>query len=111
MAAASPPLYKTPRKLKHVGASLRLAVGSSICSDDLHASPVPSGANARDFYLNEVDWKDLPPPLVSHSEFVPLVMVEHLMKRKKDSALGVKFTQRGPGSLKIDEITNMEGGR
>lgn len=43
-----------------------------------------------------------PPPLIGKSDFVSKVMVEHLMRHKKNSALGVKYV---PG----DQITNMEG--
>src|SRR3989338_1802938 len=41
-------------------------------------------------------------PVVVRAAMVPLPLVEHLMRRKKDSALGVKYR---PG----DEVTNMEG--
>ena len=43
-----------------------------------------------------------PPPLIGVSSFVSKEMVEHLMRHKKDSALGVKYVVG-------DEITNMEG--
>ncbi|MBA2729097.1 MAG: hypothetical protein H0U49_13115 [Parachlamydiaceae bacterium] len=42
------------------------------------------------------------PVIISKSEFVPKLMVEHLMRNKKDSATGVKYE-------KGDLITNMEG--
>ncbi|MBS0647809.1 MAG: hypothetical protein JSS10_01135 [Verrucomicrobia bacterium] len=44
----------------------------------------------------------LKPVVISASGFVPKAMVEHLMRNKKDSALGVKYE---PG----DKITWMEG--
>jgi hypothetical protein len=43
-----------------------------------------------------------PPPFIGKSAFVSNKMVEHLMRDKKDLALGVKYV---PG----DSITNMEG--
>jgi len=43
-----------------------------------------------------------PPPLIGKSDFISKAMVEHLMRHKKNSALGVKYI---PG----DQITNMEG--
>ena len=47
--------------------------------------------------------KVLPPaPIVSASDFVPKVLIEHLMRNKKNSALSIKY-------LKGDEITNFEG--
>lgn len=53
----------------------------------------------EDFYkLNQT----VKPPLIGKSDFVPREMVEHLMRNKKDRALGVKY-QTG------DAITNAEG--
>lgn len=43
-----------------------------------------------------------PPPLIGKSGFVSKKMVEHLMRHKKHSALGVKYVSG-------DQITNMEG--
>ena len=43
-----------------------------------------------------------PPPLMGVSRFVSKEMVEHLMRNKKNSALGVKYVVG-------DQITNMEG--
>ena len=43
-----------------------------------------------------------PPPLISCSDFVPRPLVEVLMRKKKNSALGIKW-------VKGDDITNMEG--
>lgn len=45
---------------------------------------------------------DFPPPVIAKSDFISVEMVEHLMRNKKDSALGVKYVLG-------DEITNMEG--
>ncbi|KAG4430356.1 hypothetical protein IFR05_014160 [Cadophora sp. M221] len=74
-------------------------------SDNVHISPVPANASIRSFYLQAVTGGDtaiLPPPMISASEFVPPALVEHLMRKKRGSALGSKFV---PGA----EITNMEG--
>lgn len=46
--------------------------------------------------------QNFPPPLIGKSEFVSKEMVEHLMRHKKDSALGIKYVEG-------DQITNMEG--
>lgn len=73
-------------------------------SDVLTVTNVPVGSDPRRWYLN--DPSNVPPPCTSSSEFVPEAMIEHLMRKKKNSALGVKFqTARIPP----DEITNMEG--
>ncbi|KAL5323112.1 hypothetical protein ACEPPN_007640 [Leptodophora sp. 'Broadleaf-Isolate-01'] len=74
-------------------------------SDNVHISAVPANKSIRTFYLQAIkggDTEILPPPVISASEFVPLALVEHLMRRKRGSALGSKFV---PGA----EITNMEG--
>lgn len=55
----------------------------------------------RKDFLSSEEWKTCP-PVISKSEFISREMAEHLMRHKKDSALGVKYK---PG----DEITNMEG--
>ncbi len=56
-------------------------------------------ANREDFLKLNLD---TPPPLIGKSAFVSKQMVEHLMRDKKNLALGVKYV---PG----DQITNMEG--
>lgn len=74
-------------------------------SDSIHASVCPAGNDIRQFYLEVVREGDLttvPAPVISASRFVPQIMIEHLMRNKADSALGVKFK---PG----EEITCMEG--
>jgi hypothetical protein len=78
-------------------------------SDELHHSEIPSNADPRDFYLDKVKAGDLvvPPPLISYSEFVPKKLVEHLMRKKKDSALGVKFIRLRSYSHRMEEITDM----
>jgi hypothetical protein len=65
-------------------------------SDKLVDAPV--GHGVRKHYLHN----PLGPPLLSRSPFIPRAMVEHLMRRKKDAAISIKYT---PG----DAISNMEG--
>ncbi len=75
-------------------------------SDALHISIVRSYLDLRTGYLEavETDESRVPPPLISRSDLVPRSLVELLMRKKKNSALGVKFlSKRG------DEITDMEG--
>lgn len=54
----------------------------------------------RKVFLKE--YLKFPGPVISCSEFVPKELVEHLMRKKKNTAIGVK-------SRDGDEITNMEG--
>lgn len=86
---ADPKLFKCPPDLS---------------SDVLVVSPVPASASPRDFYLK--NYHLVPPPLISISEFIPKPLAEHLMRNKKDSALGQKFVE---GGKHADDITNMEG--
>ncbi|KAH8794272.1 hypothetical protein F5882DRAFT_398085 [Hyaloscypha sp. PMI_1271] len=92
-------------KLKSIHLSLP-ASATGHRSDELHASPIPAHVGPRKFYLDEVKKGNLivPPPLISCSEFVPRKLVELLMRKKKDSALGIKFVPN-----RNDEITDMEG--
>ncbi|KAG9233369.1 hypothetical protein BJ875DRAFT_485221 [Amylocarpus encephaloides] len=78
-------------------------------SDTTHPSPVPSHKDIRDFYLSDANSPLVPPPLISHSPFIPKPLIEHLMRRKKNSALGVKFVHQNLAHRPVDEITNMEG--
>lgn len=81
-------------------------------SDALHPSSILANEKFRSCSLEAVrpsprDTENLgdfipPPPLISCSNFVPRSLVELLMRKKKSSALGVKW-------VKGDEITNMEG--
>lgn len=75
---------------------------SNINSSELvTASSVNFHLRSRlDFFDPAAKWR-APPPLVACSHFVPPPLVAHLMRLKKDSALGVKYR---PG----DHITNME---
>lgn len=74
-------------------------------SSGLFKSAVPTVAlEPRKWYLQ--NYKNCPPPWISHSHFVPANMVTHLMRNKKDSALGVKFIRR---EHKPEQISNMEG--
>ncbi|KUJ19247.1 uncharacterized protein LY89DRAFT_780236 [Mollisia scopiformis] len=76
-------------------------------SDELHVCFIPSKPDFRRSCLEAVgrDESKLPPPLISCSDFVPRRLVELLMRKKKDSALGVKFLHTKKG----DQITDMEG--
>jgi hypothetical protein len=80
-------------------------------SSSIHPSPIPSKSDPRAFYLAKIKSGDVivPPPLISSSEFVPRKLVELLMRRKKDTALGVKFSRSFGSKGGWDEITNMEG--
>jgi len=80
----------------------------ALCSDILVTSPVPTNSSPRNFYLKNLSL--VSPPLISASSFVPRNMIEHLMRNKKSSALGVKFVSIGRNAKgRADEITNMEG--
>jgi hypothetical protein len=88
-------------KLKALPAHIQPFTGRS---DVLTVTRVPSGSDPRKWYLN--NQSSVLPPCISSSEFVPEAMIEHLMRNKKNSALGVKFqAHRTPP----DQITNMEG--
>ncbi|GMK57338.1 hypothetical protein CspeluHIS016_0401720 [Cutaneotrichosporon spelunceum] len=58
----------------------------------------PTGYDVRKHYLNE----PLEPPLISRSPFIPIAMLEHLMRNKKDTAISVKY-------IHGDKISDMEG--
>jgi hypothetical protein len=88
-------------KLKSKPGHIKTFVGRS---DVLTKTNVPVGSNPRGWYLK--DPSSVTPPCISCSEFVPDAMIEHLMRNKKNSALGVKFqAHRAPP----DKITNLEG--
>lgn len=55
----------------------------------------------REDFLRDKSYKT-PPPIISKSDFVSKKMAEHLMRRKKELACGIKYE-------KGDAITNMEG--
>jgi hypothetical protein len=73
-------------------------------SDILALTNLPVGTDTRKWYLQNAD--GLLPPFISSSEFVPSTLIEHLMRKKKNSAMGVKFQ---PSRNPPDAITNMEG--
>jgi hypothetical protein len=73
-------------------------------SDVLITTQVAESVQPRTWYLTHSD--GCLHPCISSSEFVPRVMIEHLMRKKKDAALGVKFKS---GNTPPDAITNMEG--
>jgi len=88
-------------KLKRKSGHIKPFIGRS---DILIKTNVPVGSDPRGWYLKNPS--SVAPPCISCSEFVPDAMIGHLMRNKKDSALGVKFqAHRTPP----DEITNMEG--
>ncbi|BEJ17286.1 hypothetical protein CspHIS471_0606870 [Cutaneotrichosporon sp. HIS471] len=93
--------FATGKKNKHQPASVLLHGGNTMSgfkgrSDRLINAP--TGHGVRRHYLNAM----LGPPLLSRSPFIPRAMVEHLMRRKKDAAISIKYM---PG----DAISNMEG--
>jgi len=65
--------------------------------------PIDDISNRSEFMkkVSQGTWKEQP-LVISQSEFVPKSMTAHLMRNKKDSALGIKYE-------KGDKITNMEG--
>lgn len=69
-------------------------------SGRLIVSPVPSGNGPRGWYLAHP--LEVSGPTIGASHIVPQLMVAHLMRRKKDLALGVKYEVG-------DAIVNMEG--
>ncbi|KZV64697.1 hypothetical protein PENSPDRAFT_690535 [Peniophora sp. CONT] len=71
-------------------------------SEVVTRTEVRSKETPRAVYLRS--YASSAPPVISHSAFIPRALVEHLLRDKKSSALGVKFV-RG----KRDAITNMEG--
>jgi hypothetical protein len=73
---------------------------ADISSDDLVETTVPKAKLPRNYWITNS--KELMPPWIACSGFVPTAMVEFLMRCKKRTALGVKWK-------KGDKITNMEG--
>ena len=71
----------------------------------IHTRVPAAFAEPRTWYLE--NYAELEPPCIAHSFFIPDEMVSHLMRNKKDSALGVKFMSSGHSPP--DQITNMEG--
>lgn len=88
-------------KLKRTGLPAEAFSGRS---DVLTVSKVPNRSDPRAWYLERP--YIVSPPCISCSDFVPEAMIEHLMRNKKNSALGVKFQ---PHRTTPDAITNMEG--
>ncbi|KAG9947313.1 hypothetical protein KCU85_g5840, partial [Aureobasidium melanogenum] len=75
-------------------------LAADISSDNLVETPVPTAKLPRNYWITNS--RELLPPWIACSEFVPPAMIEFLMRCKKRTALAVKF-QKG------DKITNMEG--
>lgn len=69
-------------------------------SSTLLTIPSPTEIRHRQDFLDHPIYT--PDPIVARSGFVPLEFAEHLLRSKKDSAIGVKY-------VKGDAITNMEG--
>lgn len=61
---------------------------------------VKGSSSDRKVFLK--NYTSFPPPLVSSSDFVPKSLIEHLMRNKKDTAIGIKY-------IDGDQVTNMEG--
>ncbi|GAA5899825.1 hypothetical protein JCM6882_005445 [Rhodosporidiobolus microsporus] len=70
-------------------------------SDLLVPTDVPARANPRQLFLFAASTSSTPPPIIARSAFVPLPLVDHLMREKRDSAIGSKYR---PGT----GITNAE---
>lgn len=78
--------------------------GRSDILRETNVQNVQNASSIRSHYIE--NWQETQPPWVSSSSFAPVWLVEHLMRDKKDSALGVKFE---PHATPPDSITNMEG--
>lgn len=92
----SPPSFEVPSLNQDHYAPTFQDIDSSV----LEHLPVGKTVLCREDFLGLAD--QFSPPLIGKSEFVSKAMVEHLMRHKKNSALGIKYV---PG----DQITNMEG--
>jgi hypothetical protein len=79
-------------------------VNPTISSSKLFATTVPANVDPRQWYISNRVAKA---PWIVHSHFVPKEMVKHLMRKKKNSAIAVKFC--GDSRVPEDQITNMEG--
>jgi len=73
----------------------------NIDSSQLKKLPFECKISKRKDFL-KIEDGFFPPPMIGKSDFVSKEMVVHLMRNKKDEALGVKY-------VKGDHITNMEG--
>lgn len=78
-------------------------------SSKLYKTPVSATVpEPREWYIYHSESQL--PPWISHSYFVSPNMIKHLMRSKKDRAIGVKFDLRNcHPHRKPDQITNMEG--
>ncbi|KAH0260544.1 hypothetical protein KCU91_g14563, partial [Aureobasidium melanogenum] len=75
-------------------------LAADISSDNLVETPVPKAKLPRNYLV--ANSKELSPPWIACSGFVPPAMIEFLMRCKKRTTLAVKFK-------KGDKIINMEG--
>jgi hypothetical protein len=87
---------------------------SGTSAELVHTNVLQNEHSPRKYYL--VHSEECLPPVISSSPFVPPAVIEHLMRNKKDRAIGVKFVREGGGPYRTgrkppppDEITNMEG--
>ncbi|OWO97925.1 hypothetical protein B2J93_4494 [Marssonina coronariae] len=80
-------------------------------SDSIHLSDVPATENTRPFYFRDIyeDPVRVTPPTTSISGSVPRKLVSHLMRNKKDSALGEKFATDSK-IINLEEATHTVGG-
>ncbi|GAA6043301.1 hypothetical protein JCM8097_001171 [Rhodosporidiobolus ruineniae] len=60
-------------------------------STALIRTDVPSRAWPRTWSLSTISASSTPPPIISRSPFLPLPLVEHLMRNKRDSAITTKY--------------------
>ncbi|GAA5837423.1 hypothetical protein JCM11251_002104 [Rhodosporidiobolus azoricus] len=70
-------------------------------SDVLVPTEVPARSDPRAHFLSSASTSSTPPPIIARSPFVPLPLVDHLMRNKRDSAITTKYL---PGTA----ITNAE---
>ena len=78
-------------------------------SSTLFRTSVPARVlEPREWYICHSESQQ--PPWISHSYFVPPNVIQHLMRNKKNRAIGIKFDGRNClPDRKPDQITNMEG--
>ncbi|OBT39776.1 hypothetical protein VE00_10234 [Pseudogymnoascus sp. WSF 3629] len=101
MSSKHPPPSSTPSNLKQPPLAFLRFTGSSYPLQPTRVLPA-LGTEPRASYLNTP--LTSPAPIISASSFVPHSLITHLMRRKNDSALAIKFA---PGRKGV--ITNMEG--
>lgn len=98
---ASMPALSTRLRLRPASFSYDLALVQP--SDRIVTSEINGSTEPREYYLSRAATGE-PGPLLAVSPFVPLALAQHLMTRKRNSAIGSKFLDDRSNS-----ITNMEG--